>query len=141
MTVAGPRSRPAPRLTRAIASALAWALVVGMLLGLAHRADARHATLTDGTVVHVDLALTAEVHAGCQDGDRDHSGTVDRHTPPVAPADPCWLCDATQAGFTARPPLDQFVLAIAQPTAAVASPRPPTAAAVLHVAPKTSPPV
>ena len=110
-----------------------------MVLVSAHQAESGHATLTDGTVVHVDEAVTGDVHVACQEHSK--TSTVDRHTPPVAPAERCWIGDVAQPGVTARVRFDRVVVASPLPAIAVTAARSPTAVAVLHLAPKTSPPV
>jgi hypothetical protein len=126
------------RRTWAIAAGLAVWMLVGHVLALAHQAGNAHATLTDGTVVHVEGAPLADAHAACQEHSR--TSTVDRHTPPVAPADPCWVGDVAQPGITAHPRFDQLILAIARAAIAAAPVHAPAAIAVLDLAPKTSPP-
>lgn len=116
-------------------------MVVGIVLVSAHQADRAHATLTDGSVVHVDDAgsVIADVHVACQEHSR--TSTVDRHTPPVAGAERCWIGDVAPTGVTAHDRCDHVDAAIARPALAVPSARPPATLAVLDLAPKTSPPV
>lgn len=134
-----PRRR-VPRVRRAIAGLLAlWTLITLVAIS-AHQAEVGHATLTDGSVVHVGAALAADAHVAC----REHSAqrTFDVHAAPVTPSDPCSIANVAQPGLHDAPRFDRVLRAIApEPAAAPAAVAPLASAALLRVAPKTSPPI
>lgn len=134
-----PARPPATRFYRTIAVALASWMVALLVLAAAHQAEVEHVRLTDGTVVHVDLGSAADAHAACQE--HSASQTFDQHAPPVTPSDPCWICDVAQQATTSHPRFDFVARATEHTVLALAITRRPAPVAVLHLAPKTSPPV
>lgn len=132
-----PRVR-ASRLQRALALPLAVWTLLALILGGTHVADGDHARRDDGTLVHIGPRIEGESHTGCEHHSPD--STVDRDGRPAEAAEVCWLSRFASRDGAAPLVIARPLRAPLPGTIPHASPRSPTALAVLRHAPKTSPP-